>query len=336
MNSLIQLFKILLIIKLANGLILKRAQHDIIQDLNKMAFSTLGVRYPFHVLDSAIMNHKKTSSASIDISDKTVVSKISRNLTTESHVENLNASKVFDLKYYFQLVSLKIVKNTTDLTESSFRDDLDTLEELIKHSVLRFLSPNCDSLSVQLERAIRNDTTVKSDGGISTNDFPVILNMTIKSPVKISAEELESALVESAINREECQFSKNESLIKCFLFKPKNKLSLLRIGDYWIEFHHLKELLKAESQKQAEEVFIFKYNNTWVVGLAIIGGVISLFFIGCIIAICYTRRPYRRSGKVYEIESSSKNKKSAKVPQIPGIHPSTKASALTKNKELYY
>ena len=87
-------------------------------------------------------------------------------------------------------------------------------------------------------------------------------------------------------------------------------------------------------QTGEDQVLIFKYNQSWVIGLAVIGGIIGLFFLGCIVAICYTRRPYRRSGKVYEIETA--NKKSAKIPQIPGVHPSTKASALTKNKELYY
>ena len=81
-------------------------------------------------------------------------------------------------------------------------------------------------------------------------------------------------------------------------------------------------------------MLIFTYNHAWVIGLAVIGGIIGLFFIGCIVAICYTRRPYRRSGKVYEVESA--NKKSVKIPKIPDAHPTTKASALTKNKELYY
>lgn len=88
-------------------------------------------------------------------------------------------------------------------------------------------------------------------------------------------------------------------------------------------------------KQQNDEEVIFKYSETWVISLAVISGVIALFFLGCIVAICYTRRPYRRSGKVYEVESA--RKKSAKaVPQIPSVHPTTKASAVTKNKELYY
>ncbi len=83
-----------------------------------------------------------------------------------------------------------------------------------------------------------------------------------------------------------------------------------------------------------ESASIFTYNQSWMIGLIVIAGIIALFFLGCILAICYTRRPYRRSGKVYEVENA--NKKQAKIPQIPGVHPTTKASSLTKNKELYY
>jgi hypothetical protein len=89
-------------------------------------------------------------------------------------------------------------------------------------------------------------------------------------------------------------------------------------------------------QASAEDwTSIFGVNQSWVIGLAVIGGIIALFFCGCVVAICYTRRPYRRSGKVYEVESSN-NRKQSKTPQIPGIHPTTKASVVTKNKELYY
>ncbi len=79
---------------------------------------------------------------------------------------------------------------------------------------------------------------------------------------------------------------------------------------------------------------MFQYNTSWIIGLAVIATVIGVFFLGCVVVICYTRRPYRRSGKVYEIESTAK--KNQKIPQVPTIHPVTKTATLTRSKEVYY
>jgi hypothetical protein len=172
---------------------------------------------------------------------------------------------------------------------------------------------------------------------MTAEDFPICLNLTVKSVLRVLDLDFENALIDFAINKEDCQLVRNESSIKCFLQTPKNRMSVLRIGDFWIQFHKRSELYNSESlklQPEIEAASIFTYNQSWLIGLIVIGGVIALFFLGCIVAICYTRRPYRRSGKVYEVESA--NRKQTKVPQIPSIHPATQASSLTKNKELYY
>lgn len=84
---------------------------------------------------------------------------------------------------------------------------------------------------------------------------------------------------------------------------------------------------------RGNEFEIFSYKPVWIVGLAIIGGIIAIFFLGCIVAICYTRRPYKRCSKVYEIDTATRKNNQ---PFIPGVHPATKASAVTKTKEMYY
>ena len=106
------------------------------------------------------------------------------------------------------------------------------------------------------------------------------------------------------------------------------------------------------------ETKMFTYQPAWIIGLIVIGCIIALFFIGCIFAVvsivffqiyciinyfilsclvkCYTRRPYRRSSKIYEVESTRRGGKK-QIPQIPGVYPSTKASTVkSRDREFYY
>ena len=83
---------------------------------------------------------------------------------------------------------------------------------------------------------------------------------------------------------------------------------------------------------------MFQYNTSWVIGLAVCATVIGIFFLGCIIVICYTRRPYRRSGKVYEVETAAKkNNKKVAAAQVSTFHPVIRAATLSsQSKEQYY
>lgn len=79
---------------------------------------------------------------------------------------------------------------------------------------------------------------------------------------------------------------------------------------------------------------MFQIKTSWIIGLAVIATVIGVFFLGCVVVICYTRRPYRRCGKVYEIETASK--KNHKIPKVPTVHPTIKTATLTRSKEVFY
>lgn len=111
-------------------------------------------------------------------------------------------------------------------------------------------------------------------------------------------------------------------MAKLFQVKVKKKKNFNLFDNY-----------KFKEKLSGNEYEIFTYKPVWIVGLAIIGGIIAIFFLGCVVAICYTRRPYKRCGKVYEIDSATRKNNQ---PFIPGVHPATKASAITKTKEMYY
>lgn len=82
---------------------------------------------------------------------------------------------------------------------------------------------------------------------------------------------------------------------------------------------------------------MFQYNTSWVIGLAVCATIIGIFFLGCIIVICYSRRPYRRSGKVYEVENASRKNSKKIAAQVPTFQPITKTSTLTsQSKEHFY
>jgi hypothetical protein len=77
---------------------------------------------------------------------------------------------------------------------------------------------------------------------LNAQDFPICLNLTIKSSAKLLDIDFENALMDMSVNKEDCQLVRNESSIKCFMQTPKNRLSLLRLGDFWIQFHKRSDL----------------------------------------------------------------------------------------------
>jgi len=286
------------------------------------------VHYPFHKLKT----NKTSESLTVqNVQKNNSSAQLPHFNNTISLTEYAQENGTFILKTVIKLVSFKLHSTKYNNSVVSVqKSDLMNLEEFVKHSLLKHLAPELDYLTVKVDYS---NYSIKVDN-LTVQDFPICLNLTIKSEKKITEEQYQIALMDLSVNKEDCQFNRTESSIKCYFFNPKTKISLLRYGDYWIQFHVDSDVARAELLKLDNELFIFTYNSAWVIGLAIIGGIIGLFFIGCIVAICYTRRPYRRSGKVYEVEKTQK--KSAKIPQMPAVHPTTKASTVTKNKELYY
>ncbi len=106
---------------------------------------------------------------------------------------------------------------------------------------MKLLTPELDYLTVRVDYS-NHSTKVEN---LTIQDFPICLNLTIKSEKKITEEQYQNAMMDMSINKEDCQFNRTESTIKCYFFNPKTKISLLRYGDYWIQFHVDSEVAKA-------------------------------------------------------------------------------------------
>ncbi|CAF0761910.1 unnamed protein product [Brachionus calyciflorus] len=246
-----------------------------------------------------------------------IAEKLTANLS-EALILESNEPKIYQLDSMIKLVYIE------SFNRSVLSFDPHSIEESIKHSILKYIDSKMSHVCVNLTFNYTIDPK-----NVLFDDFPILLNLTLKTPVLLSEDQLQNAMVDYSINNKRCTIQ-NDTQIRCSLFRQKDSSSLLRISDYWIE---LSQLTPRQQKLNGAEYEIFTYKPAWIVGLAIIGGIIAIFFLGCIVAICYTRRPYRRCGKVYEIESA--NRKSNQ-PFIPGVHPTTKASAVTRTKEMYY
>lgn len=98
------------------------------------------------------------------------------------------------------------------------------------------------------EKNLKNESFeyIKSDDQkLNISHFPICVNLTLASPVRITIEEFEKAVMSLAVNKEECAFCKNETTIKCFADKPISKYSLIRLGDFWFQLHKRSEAVKA-------------------------------------------------------------------------------------------
>lgn len=60
------------------------------------------------------------------------------------------------------------------------------------------------------------------------------LKVEFKSPIKLTTEDIRSSLDEFSINKNECYMESVTRSINC-LPKPKEKSSLLRFSDFWLE-----------------------------------------------------------------------------------------------------
>lgn len=252
-----------------------------------------------------------------------------------------------DTRFYFKIVSW--LGGSQSIYQMKKNDSLDknilltikliNLKQLIKHAILKYFSRNMNSLDVDI--TLDNSTVLSSP-----LVMPIYAKVLItKSPIKLEYQDVEKALIDYSINEKKCYLltnrsdENNNSKVECNEIEKKDRDSLLRLGDLWIKLDSENEPIMEKITD--EEMKVFGYQPAWIIGLIVLGCIMAVFFIGCIFAVCYTRRPYRRSSKVYEIESSKKNRSSKgpkQIPQIPGVNPpTTKPSSMkTRDREFYY
>lgn len=192
-----------------------------------------------------------------------------------------------------------------------------TLEQAFKQAVLKHFESRLSHIIV---------TTIvrKSE---AENRFPIRFTLELTTSfIELLAEDVTKSLAEYAVNSQQCKLL-NQS-IKC-TDESNDFDSLYRVSDLWIK------LDKGESKEKKimsiKELFAF--NSAWVFGLIIIACILALFFFGCIFAICYTRKPYRKPSKVYDMESAVYNKINN---HKPSMYPTTKKQIVPKHKEVYY
>jgi hypothetical protein len=159
--------------------------------------------------------------------------------------------------------------------------------------------------------------------------IPVEITISVKSSVNNNK-------TKTSVNVFECNLiterESNKNDIRCSV-RQNSSSKLLHMSDFWIKVNKVdtsaEKLVNLESQ-------MFTYQPAWIIGLTVIGCIIAIFFVGCIVAICYTRRPYRRSGKIYEIETT--NRKNIQNQPMPGVNvAASKSLAVSKpTKEMYY
>lgn len=163
----------------------------------------------------------------------------------------------------------------------------------------------------------------------------------------------EQSLVDYSINQFDCKLrDENSPAVQCTDGRNKTTQSLLRMSDMWIQLVDVEPVEPITKKITMTEMQLFEYQPAWIIGIVIIGCVTAFFFIGCIFAVCYTRRPYRRSSKIYETGSGEKysskhhsqqkhNQTSKGVPlakTVPGQFPAAKGAWQPKGaeKQFYY
>jgi len=207
-----------------------------------------------------------------------------------------------------------------------------TLKQLLKHAVLKHFDGRLKRLDVDLVNRTRLNTNCSSDEDPECL-FPTRVSVQFMAHFPLTQNEINEALNADAINKNKCKLLRDKNKIEC-LKVLKDATSLLRISDYWIELEPLQAV--HSSLFSLDE--LLSYNPEWIIGLGIIGCVLFVFFLGCVIAICYTRRPYRRSSKIYELESAVRKQQQQQqaVANIPNMYSTTRAQPMTKYKEVYY
>jgi len=186
-----------------------------------------------------------------------------------------------------------------------------SFETLVKQAVVSFLK--LEELKVHVTW---NDSKAL--------DAPYTVNILLSSPTPISALDFQKSIMAISDNKQKCSFENDTLSVVCMSSTIKDIFSLQRISKYWVD---LCASTLPENLSLIEEEQLFAFKPVWLIGLIVIACVLALFFLGCVIAICYTRRPYRKSAKVYEFETAAR--KSSQIAQA--VEPKVKTAALTKN-----
>jgi len=334
---------------------LRKAEEDAFESLideneeELLKFDDLVRNYNFTqpIGDLNITNQTLNATESLIISETAVDIHAYRlrNANLSESIENRNKSDIlFESENLSQWEPEKEIKfqnqdaradNETDVNElptfiftveafenrRSSKASLTELGVFIKQTILRDLGRRFDDLTV----VFSSNSSDIDNGSIDKHaELPIYVSVSLNSSIPITLDEFETALMEIAINKNQC--NKENGKVECMgHVKDKNSL-LLITDDFWIKLTKFRRVKSLDAH-------IFTYQPAWIIGLTIIGLIIAIFFVGCLIAICYTRRPYRRSGKIYEVETAVRKNP---IPQIPNINPATKAAALPKNREMYY
>jgi hypothetical protein len=224
--------------------------------------------------------------------------------------------KTFNIDLIIDCNVLNLSKNHTKLVQESIKNAIVNYKNVDQETVCVQLNPiDTNYLTSHVEKLIHYQVTVNSHlNAVSDDDF-------------------QNALIQYSENKVKCALNKTSGVtITCYPHVEKDLQSLLKLDSHW--FQLVPPPAPISSKVVMNE--LFTYQPAWIIGLSVIGVIIGVFFFGCIIAICYTRRPYKRSSKIYELDFSTKsNKRTKYTPQIPTIQPSTRTSLQTKKELLY-
>jgi len=269
------------------------------------------------MIESTGNGYENSSSTTlVDTKSVAEMDNISINEFNISNTENNRTEKFpYDLMFPLKFIASVGPIATSDVLERN-------IEQLVKHAVLKHFDGKLKKLDAQ----IMNVTNLAEN--CTGCLYPVRFCIEFRSYFELSVKEIVDALVEDSINKNKCTKNDARNAVECSSVL-KDSSSLLRLSDYWIQ---LDTLPVYHALFNIED--LFSYNPEWIIGLGIIGCILAIFFIGCVIAICYTRRPYRRSSKIYELESAIR--KNTNVSHVPSMYPATRAQPISKHKESYY
>jgi len=229
-----------------------------------------------------------------------------------------NATEVLDKPIFALFYPVKIVAISDPF---NFEYLNNTLEQALKQAILMHFAGRMKHCDVKTVSSSEYENSSKPT-------YPINMRLELESLVELFTEDVDNALIHFAANKNQCELDDQNKTVNC-LDKRKEPSSLLRVSDFWIKL----ENDEPRQNKLMSLSDLFEFNSAWVFGLVIIACILALFFIGCIFAICYTRKPYRRSGKVYHIDSTNKVSYNH---QKPCMYPTTKQHIIPKHKEVYY
>jgi len=299
--------------------LLKLFKGSIQSDLSFKSNSSLSLNITSRTFDFNSTEPRMIESNTSGVESKSLAylaenDNISINEFNISNSENQTDKFPNELNFTFKLIA------TVGLIQP---ETLDTnIEQLVKHAVLKHFDGKLKKLDVHVLN-VSNSTENCTDCL-----YPMKFSIQFKSYFELTEKDIVDALSEDAINRNKCSKDEDKNAVECSSVL-KDSSSLLRLSDYWIK---LDNVPSSRALFNIED--LLAYNPEWIIGLGIIGCILAIFFIGCIIAICYTRRPYRRSSKIYELESAIR--KNTNVSHVPSMYPATRAQPISKHKECYY